>query len=268
MPATLSCDYGPATGPLGFPMLDKQAFALEEILKRLPQEPAYQYRKALLTRAPTEVSPEGRTDVSWITTEDVDRQGDVVLAGGMDDSQYRLNPIVTMQHDYAVPPVGKSLWRKVVQEGKLRGVKAKTRYPDRPDDWPKDKEWPADLAFALIQADLLRGKSIGFLPTKVHIPTREERDRNGWIAKDLLVIDAWILLEYACVFLPAQQNAVLESVSKSLAPSPLPGERAGERGFAFTTLPEIEKALARMLADLDLEKIIENRLDQLQGRIG
>jgi len=32
----------------------------------------------------------------------------------MDDSQFALNPIVTLNHDYSMPPVGRSLWRKFV----------------------------------------------------------------------------------------------------------------------------------------------------------
>src|SRR5262249_21606156 len=99
---------------------------------------------------------------------------------------------------YHLPPVGRSLWRKVVKDGDRRGVKAKTQYPPKPADW--QGAWPADAAFALVQADLLRGKSIGFLPTKVHSPDADERRQNGW-SDVALVIDEWVLLEYACTFL-------------------------------------------------------------------
>jgi hypothetical protein len=201
-------------GPLGFPMTDRQAVALDQILKALPKGDEFRYRKATIAQAPSEVLSGERSDVSWISTEEPDRTGDVVLARGLNDSQYRLNPIVTMQHAWYLPPVGKSLWRKVVKDGDRHGVKAKTQYPLRPADWPRDKEWPADLAFSLVQADLLRGKSIGFLPTKVHPPSRDELTKPGW-EKVALVIDEWLLLEYACTFLPTQQNALVEAVSKS-----------------------------------------------------
>jgi len=120
----------------------------------------------------------------------------------MNDGQFKLNPIVTLNHAYTLPPVGRSLWRKVVKDGARRGVKAKTQYPPRPADWPKD-DWPPDVAFALVQADLLRGKSIGFLPTKVHTPTRDEKQQDGWQDVEL-VIDEWVLLEYACVYLASK----------------------------------------------------------------
>lgn len=272
--------YGPALGPLGFPMTDRQAFALDALLKSLPKEPAYAYRKAVIERGPTEVSPGERSDVSWISTEDPDRAGDVVIARGMNDAQFKLNPIVTLNHSYTAPPVGKSLWRKVVRDGALRGIKAKTLYPARPSGWSGD--WPADIAFALVQADLLRGKSIGFLPTKVHAPSDEETRQNGW-SKVGLVIEEWILLEYACVFLPAQQNAVVESVGKSLPPIPEEIRKAlgidvkalsrlsPPQAVPFVTLSTLDLALRKSLEALDplaeADRAALDHLDRLRGRI-
>ena len=46
--------------------------------------------------------------MSWITTESVDRTGEVVLARGMDDAQFQGNPLVTLGHAYWMPPVGRS----------------------------------------------------------------------------------------------------------------------------------------------------------------
>src|SRR4051812_4227329 len=74
--------YGPAEGPLGFPQTDKQARALEALLKELPRDDVFRYRKRVVPQGPTELAPGERADVSWISTEDPDRQGDVVLARG------------------------------------------------------------------------------------------------------------------------------------------------------------------------------------------
>src|SRR6201987_6233549 len=121
--------YGAAVGPLGFPMPDKAARALDGPLKALPKGKEYEYRKAVVARPPTELNPGERSDVSWISTESVDRTGEVVIAKGMNDSQFQANPLVTLGHAYYLPPVGKSLWRKRVKDGDLVGIKAKTRYP-------------------------------------------------------------------------------------------------------------------------------------------
>jgi hypothetical protein len=198
MPTTIHQHYGITEGPLGFPLTDRQAIALDAILKALPKDDAFRYRKTTVARGPSELLPGERADVSWITTEDPDRTREVVRARGMNDSQFKLNPLVTLQHAYSLPPIGRSLWRKVLRDGPMAGIKAKTQYPVKPEGW--QGAWPADVALCLVQADLLRGKSIGFLPTKVHSPSETERQSNGW--KDVaLVIDEWILLEYACTFL-------------------------------------------------------------------
>jgi hypothetical protein len=267
--------YGPSAGPLGFPMIDKAAQALEAILRSLPKSGEFAYRKFVSDKAPTELLAGERADVSWITCEDPDRVQEVVMARGMDDSQFKLNPIVTLQHAYDLPPVGRSLWRRVVKDGERRGVKAKTQYPAKPANWP-DGAWPADTAFSLVQADLLRGKSIGFLPTKVHTPTPKERDQPGW-ANVELVIDEWLLLEYACCFLPCQQNAVVEAVSKAL---PIPADFRRVLGIDPTALPgiigftpveEFAKALERSLNRIDVaglaHNIVQTQLDRLRGRI-
>jgi hypothetical protein len=51
------------------------------------------------------VSSGERSDVSWISVETPDRQKEVVIAKGMNDSQFAVNPLVTLEHNYQLPPV-------------------------------------------------------------------------------------------------------------------------------------------------------------------
>jgi hypothetical protein len=270
-------------GPLGFPMPDKSARAVDALLKSLPKTKDYEYRKTLVGRPPTELNPGERSDVSWISTESVDRMGEVVVAKGMNDAQFQLNPLVTLGHAYWMPPVGKSLWRKRVKDGALAGVKAKTHYPSRPEMWPDSDEWPPDKVLALVQAGLLQGKSIGFLPTRVHIPDVKEAGQRGWGDSVGLVIDEWLLLEYACVFLPANQDSLVEAVSKGAFDLPAEllralGVDAGIfaraavcRDMAFTPLTEIEGAARRAVAAVDwtgfTARRVAERIDRLRGRV-
>jgi hypothetical protein len=258
-------------------MTDRQALALEAVLKALPADAAFRYRKAVVAKAPTELMAGERTDVSWISEESPDRDREVVVAGGMDDRHFRLNPIVTLNHAYEVPPVGRSLWRKRVRDGRLNGIKAKTLYPARPADWPDGRDWPPDVAFTLVKADLLRGKSIGFLPTKVHVPSGAELAERGWEQVDL-VIDEWVLLEYACVFLPAQQNAVLDTVSKALPAVPPEFHKAlgltaapAPAVIPFTSLDVVTRHLEAAVGRLDpfatAARLIDDRLDRMRGRV-
>jgi len=277
MPDFLPTHYGPIEGPLGFPMPDRAAQTLDGLLKSLPRTPEYEYRHLVTTKAPTEINPGERSDVSWISSESPDRTREVVLAKGMNESQFAVNPIVTLGHAYYLPPVGKSLWRKRIRDGQRVGIKAKTMYPPRPESWPEQDAWPPDQVFALIQAGLLQGKSIGFLPTKVHVPDSKEVHKNGWGDSVGLVIDEWMLLEYACVFLPANQDALVESVSKgSLALSDdvlqalglnkqVFGDGDGgaqERIIPFTSLEEIHKAVLGQVAAIDFEALAEKTIKE------
>jgi hypothetical protein len=276
--------YGSAEGPLGFPMPDRAARALDAVLRALPRTAEHEYRHLRTARAPTELNPGERSDVSWISTESVDRTGEVVVARGMDDRHFSANPVVTLGHHYDLPPVGRSLWRRRVKDGAppagVTGIKAKTLYPARPDAWPAGEPWLPDNVFALVQAGLLQGKSIGFLPTRVHAPDQEERQRHGWGDDVRLVIDEWLLLEYACVTLPANQDALVEAVSKGAAELPQPLLRC--LGVAlppappapvvpFTPLAEVEKAVRRQLDRLDLDAVarqaVEAALDRARGRV-
>jgi hypothetical protein len=272
--------YGDTLGPLDIPMRDAQAFALEAKLKALPAEDRVAH-KAVVTAAVSELAPGERADVSWITTEAVDRQKDVLVARGMDESHFALNPLVTLNHNYWLPPVGRSLWRKRTQDGPTPGVKAKTLYPPRPANWPADQEWAPDSAFALVQAGLMNGKSVGYLAVKSHAPTAEEIKRRPELAQVRRVVDEWVLLEYCCCWLPVNPEAVTEVVAKAVAPgfakavapgfakaiglpAPAPGRRE-------PTPAELRSALHTALAAVDLAavaaKAVQDGLATWRGRV-
>ena len=80
--------YGSSEGPLGFPMIDRAAQALDAILQTLPKSSEFAYRKFVSEQAPTELLPGERADVSWISSEAPDRMNEVVMARGMNDSQF------------------------------------------------------------------------------------------------------------------------------------------------------------------------------------
>ena len=62
-------------GPFGFPLTDRQAIALETILKALRKDDAFKYRKLVITKAASEVMPGERTDVSGTSTQTPERLG-------------------------------------------------------------------------------------------------------------------------------------------------------------------------------------------------
>jgi hypothetical protein len=271
----LKC-YGDCEGPLGFPMFDREARALDELLKR---HPGYEYQRAVVAKAATEFNPGERADVSWISTEALDRQKEIVLASGFDDAHYRGNPIVTLNHDYEMPPVGRSLWRKRVRDGATRGIKAKTVYPPRPDGHD-ETNWPPDQVWALVKAGLLTGKSVGFLRLAQRGPTDEEVARHPAWADARNVVEQWSLVEYCCTWLPVNPECITDAVSKSLIQpddlrivgvEPPAPPVAFEPGPGFTTLEEMEVAVRRRFQAVNLEELIRktvsDRLNRLRGRV-
>jgi len=142
---------------------------------------------------------EERSIVHFITTENVDRYGDIVRASGMNDANFSKNPVVLYGHDYNSFPVGKSLWRKAVDQNGVKGVLAKTQFA---------KTQEGETIYSLWKDGFLNASSIGFQPTK-SIPVME----NGIATTGNEYIE-WELLEYSIVPIPANQDALRLSIQK------------------------------------------------------
>lgn len=281
-------------GPLGLPMKDEQAQALDQILKDLPKDDPYAYRQVDVARQPNEVDKEERTDVSWISTEDKDFAKDIVLSRGMDDSIYNKNPIVVWNHDYAKPAVARSLWRKPKKSGETRGVIAKTHYPPKPASW--EGPWMSDQALDLVFLRLLPGKSVGFLPIKARRPTPEEIKENPKLYGDVrFIVEKWLLLEYSLQVMPCNHNALVEACQKGelqlsdvvlkdlgvtlemLKPPEEPPEEAPSEktielpDFQFVTKTEYLRSLQRSVDQFNYaqhtERQVENAVKRFLGRV-
>jgi hypothetical protein len=200
-----------AQGPLGFPMPDELARNLEALLKSLPKDKAYSYRKAQTLPTAVELVDGERADVSTISTDSIDREHEVVIPKGMNLTYFTKNPVVTFAHKYDELPVGRAAWVKMVGDV----LKAKTIYANKPDGWAGP--WLPDAVFSMTQQGIIRGKSVGFLPTKVRSPTREELSLKPEWKNAHAVIESSLLLEYAIAPIPVNQDALVEAVSKGVA---------------------------------------------------
>jgi len=258
-------EYGTTFGPIGLPMTDTQAFALESLIASNPgcdPEP-----KRMTTADAQQLLADGdRSDISWISTEAMDRQKEVVLASGLDDSHYKMNPVVTLNHNYDVQPVGKSMWRKKVTNELRRGILAKTFYPPRPATW--SGEWPSDQAFALIQSGLMCAKSVGFLTLASRPPTEADlRSRPEW-AGCRRIVSKWLLLEYCCTWLPVNQEAIVAACSKSFADmlhiSVVP---EAEPIVPFLSLTEAKRIQNEAIRNIDVVALVNGTLDKRRGSV-
>lgn len=160
-----------------------------------------------------EIKGEERTEISVISSDSKDREGEILFIDGLDSKLYEeTNPIVLWQHD-AERPVGRNVWLKKDGNKAL----AKTHFPPKPKGYEGD--WLPDQVFALQQAGIVRAKSVGFLNlTPLREPTAPELEkRPDW--KDGGIFDKTLLLEYSVVSLGCNQDALMTAITnKSFDP--------------------------------------------------
>src|SRR5205807_2196676 len=94
------------------------------------------------------------------------------------------------------------------------------------------------------------------------------------MAKVGRIIDEWLLIEYACTFLPMNQAALVEAVSKSgVGPEALAqlGVALPEAAVPFTPESEIRRSIERRIAAFDFEALarraIADGIDRARGRV-
>lgn len=201
--------YGECTGPFGFPMQEEDARELDDFLKEHSKDSALGYKHKTLEKGFEYFIDGERADVSVVTASTIDLDNEIVMASGGDWSAFEKRRNVTLNHNYWMPPVGKALWWKQVKDV----WKAKTQYLSRPESLPQDKEWVPDTIFDLVKQGGLPGKSIGFIPTKWHEPTREEVSKDFNLKNVDLIFDEWKIYEYAVAYIQSNTDSVVEAVS-------------------------------------------------------
>lgn len=155
---------------------------------------------------------------AFASVEIVDRDGDVVVAQGMNSRNYERNPVLLCIHEDKKLPVGKctSIRRKT---GSIEMDFALT---PKPDGWAGP--WEPDAVGAGVSFGSLNGVSIRFsaLPGGVRTATAGDIAKYGDGCQR--VYSKWELLEVSVVSLPANQDALIYAVQKAanLKPSPSP----------------------------------------------
>ena len=175
-------------------MPEALARKIDELSRGLPRD--FTYRR--LARKSDEFTLDAgeRTDVSFITTDAVDRDGEVVIPAGGDWSSY--NRVVTFSHRYDQFPVGSNWWIRA----KGNGLIAKTHYPQKPSDWG-DTPWLPSRDSALDAATR----------ADVH---REEHRLPAPELRGVRIIDRWLGVEYAVAPVPCNPEAEMHAVAKGL----------------------------------------------------
>lgn len=142
---------------------------------------------------------EERQAVFVISTEDPDRDGDIVKANGIDLEDYQKNPVVLFAHDSRSLPIGVSL--KVYKQAKQ--TKAVVMFFDD----QIDNTGTSETIYRYVVAGGIKGASIGFRTIKARYPEAKEAEELG-MGKYGVIFEKIALLEWSVVTIPANQNAL------------------------------------------------------------
>lgn len=143
---------------------------------------------------------EDKTFDAVISTEVVDRDGEVLLASGCDYSDFLKTGTVLWQHNQDCP-IG-----KCTKIYKTKGqIKAKVKFADNDE--------LASKIYNLTKQGIIKGVSVGFMTKEHRLPSKKDLQDYG---KEVTrVISKWSLYEFSIVSVPCNQDALITSV-KSL----------------------------------------------------
>ena len=137
-----------------------------------------------------------------ITTNAVDRSGDIVEPNGVNMKNFKKNPVVLMSHNYSGLPIGKASDLKKTDNG----ITAKVTFPE------EGTYLLADTVYNMYKQKFMRAWSIGFIPTKSE-DIRSDDDAKEFMGYRFLKSE---LLEFSACAVPANPEALTNMVSKGI----------------------------------------------------
>lgn len=150
-----------------------------------------------------------RAVVARISTTAVDRDGDVMIPSGLDAQEYNRNPVVLLAHDQGLLPIG----RVAKIEKDSNTITAKVIFAERPASHPVTEEWVPDTVLELFRQKILNAFSVGFIIDDARAAGTKDYGKFG--EKVRRIISKWRMVELSVVPVPANQDALAISVSKS-----------------------------------------------------
>ena len=162
--------------------------------------------EAIVTKV--ESAAEDGTVMCTISTQGVDRMGDVVVSKGVDTSEFAKIPSVYINHNYSQLPVA-TCEELIHQDG---AIMAKVKFVLAV---PAIKN-----IFELVKAGALKGISIGFDATQAcYKGTKEFEDGIKELALDAVaaskcdrIIKSWKMYEFSFVSIPANADCMTKSL--------------------------------------------------------
>ena len=152
---------------------------------------------------------EGKRIIDFvISTGSVDRYRDKINTEGWDLKAYKKNPVVLFCHDSWSPPIAKAIPSSVVIDGKK--LRASAQFV------PAEIDPFAELIFQLYLNGFMKATSVGFRPLDYEYIYDEDSNRYGGVD-----FKEQELLEFSCVPVPANSEALVAAKSFGLDTDPL-----------------------------------------------
>ena len=144
-----------------------------------------------------------------ISTETIDRDGEVLIAQGMDATEFSENPIVFYNHDYAQP-----IGRVTDLRRSEKKIDATIEFAQRPEGF--EGAYFPEFVESLVDQGIVKGISVGFIPTPGGVRKASTKDREDYGDDVRNVFSKWKLLEISVAPLPANGEALISAVRKGL----------------------------------------------------
>ena len=128
------------------------------------------------------------------STNDTDRDNEVIEQAGWDLKNFKKNPVILYAHNYSDLPIGKAT-RVNVKDGKLKNT---VEFP------PEGTYEFADIVERLVGAGYLKTESVGFIPKEWEDGVDKKEPRRTYKKQELL--------EISIVPVPSNPNALQNAV--------------------------------------------------------
>mgnify|MGYP003132256884 CR=1 FL=1 len=147
--------------------------------------------------------------VAKISTNSIDRDGEVLIPQGMNASDYEKNPVLFWNHDYAEPVGNVTNLRR--DDDAIYGTLTFAKRTEGVEG-----SFFPEVAESLVRQGVVKGISVGFVPEGGGVRNANSKDRQTFGHDVKRVYNRWKLLEVSVAPLPANQDALVEAVGKGL----------------------------------------------------
>ncbi len=155
------------------------------------------------------VQMKGEGIIAKLTTDSVDRDGEVLIPQGMVSKDFEKNPVLFYNHEYD-QPIGKVTNIKRTKDA----VMGTLTFAQRPAEYVG--EFFPSFIEALVRQGIVKGVSVGFVPEPSGARSATKADKMRFGDRIKRVFNRWKLLEVSIAPLPANQDALVQAVDKGL----------------------------------------------------